>query len=73
MKLDKPLLLLHGDEDETVDISDSEWIYEHVIHAIMVKVEKGNHSFGASHPWTSENLPESLSFAIEETNEFFKF
>lgn len=73
MKLDKPILLLHGTNDETVALSDAEWIYENLDHSILVKVEQANHTFGASHPWEKESLPENLSFAIEETIEFFTF
>lgn len=71
LNLNKPILLLHGTNDETVNISDAEWIYENIDHSILVKVEGANHTFGASHPWLKESLPENLSFAIEETIEFF--
>lgn len=73
MKLDKPLLLVHGTKDETVAIADAQWIYDNLDHSILVKIEDGNHTFGASHPWVKESLPENLSFAIEETIEFFTF
>ncbi len=73
MKLDKPILLLHGTSDETVSIEDSQWIYDNLDHTILVKIENGNHTFGGSHPWNKESLPENLSFAIEETIEFFTF
>ncbi|MFM9946202.1 MAG: alpha/beta hydrolase family protein [Bacteroidia bacterium] len=73
MSLDKPILLLHGTMDETVAMADSEWIYENLDHSILVKVENANHTFGASHPWEKESLPENLSFALEETIEFFNF
>lgn len=73
MKLDKPILLLHGTKDETVPIDDPQWIYDNLDHTILVKIELANHTFGASHPWPKENLPENLSFAIEETIEFFTF
>lgn len=73
MKLDKPLLLLHGSLDKSVPVTDSEWIYEHVVHAIYIRVENGDHTFGGKHPWTERFLPEPLKFVIEETIEFFTF
>lgn len=73
MKLDKPLLLLHGNQDKSVSFTDSKWIYEHVMHAIFIQVENGDHTFGGKHPWLNETLPEDLNFAIEETIEFFTF
>ena len=71
MKLSIPVLLIHGTKDETVNIEDAEWIYENLDHSILVKIEGGNHAFGASHPWVKDSLPDSLSIAIDETIEFF--
>jgi pimeloyl-ACP methyl ester carboxylesterase len=71
MKLDKPLLLLHGTDDQVVSVKDSEWIYENFDHAIMVHVDNGDHTFGGKHPWHEEILPEKLNFVVEETIEFF--
>jgi len=73
MKLDKPLLLLHGNQDKSVSMNDSQWIYDHVMHAIFIQVENGDHTFGGVHPWLKETLPEDMNFAIEETIEFFTF
>lgn len=73
MNLSKPLLLLHGNKDNTVSMEDSKMIYENVDHSIFIEVEEGDHTFGARHPWNSNSLPEHLNFIIEETSEFFKF
>lgn len=73
LELDKPILLLHGTHDETVPLKDAEWIYEQLDHSILVKVESANHSFGGMHPWNDDIMPENLSFAVEETIEFFNF
>ena len=73
LKLDKPLLLLHGTADETVAVDDSQWIYEQLDHSILVKLDGGNHTFGATHPWQKQSLPEILNIAIEESIEFFTF
>ncbi len=73
MKLDKPLLLLHGTNDSIVPVSDAQWIYDNVDHSIFIKVEGGDHTFGGKHPWEKQVLPEDLSFVTEETIEFFTF
>ena len=73
LKLDKPLLLLHGTKDSTVEPGDSEWIYNEVPHSIYIPVEGSDHTFGGRHPWDKETLPEDLNFAIEETIEFLTF
>lgn len=38
-------------------------------HALFLKLE-GNHTFGASHPWESDRLPEDLEDVVNETIEF---
>jgi len=73
MKLDKPLLLLHGTNDSIVPLSDAEWIYENVDHSILIKIEGGDHTFGGKHPWKKRILPKDLNFVAEETIEFFTF
>ena len=73
MKLDKPILLLHGTEDTTVPLEDAEWIYDNLDHSILIRIEGGDHTFGSKHPWDSNTLPENMTFAIEETIEFFTF
>ncbi|NUM30949.1 MAG: alpha/beta hydrolase [Bacteroidetes bacterium] len=71
-KLDKPLLLVHGTNDKTVDITDAEWIYENILHSILIKIEDADHTFNSKHKWNEKNLPEKLKIAIEETIEFFR-
>jgi uncharacterized protein len=53
-KLDKPILLLHGTDDTVVDISHSKQMYELVGHSLFSQIEGAGHTFGASHPWTSD-------------------
>ncbi|MCC6722110.1 MAG: prolyl oligopeptidase family serine peptidase [Bacteroidia bacterium] len=71
MKLDKPILIIHGTADSTVDVSDAEWIYNNIAHSILIKIENADHTFDSKHPWDKNILPKSLKIAIEETIEFF--
>lgn len=73
MKLDKPVLLIHGTDDKTVDIADAEWIYDNISHSILLKIDDADHTFCSKHPWNEKNIPEKLKIAIEETIEFFNF
>jgi len=73
MKLDRPILLLHGTKDSTVPLEDAIWIYDNLDHSILIKIEDGDHTFGAKHPWESNILPENMTFAIEESVAFFAF
>jgi len=67
--LDQPLLLVHGDNDDVAPITNSEKINMAIKHALFLKLE-GNHTFGASHPWESDRLPEDLEDVVNETIEF---
>jgi fermentation-respiration switch protein FrsA (DUF1100 family) len=66
-----PLLIIHGTNDESVPVSHAESLYETVTHSIFVKVEGGDHTFGAKHPFDKENdVTEMLEELVENTFEF---
>ncbi|MCC6818415.1 MAG: acetylxylan esterase [Bacteroidia bacterium] len=70
--LDKPLLIIHGEKDESVDISHAENLYNIVQHSILIKVEDGDHTFGAKHPFDEANdVTPMLEELVENTVEFF--
>lgn len=68
--LDKPVLLVHALDDEVVKITEANRVYELVEHAIMVEIEEGGHTFGAIHPWQSDQMPLPLIQAMDEITEF---
>ncbi|MBU6325838.1 MAG: prolyl oligopeptidase family serine peptidase, partial [Bacteroidetes bacterium] len=70
--LEIPLLLVHGTDDVNVRISASEYLYEKVLHAIFIRVEGGDHTFGIRHPWTAEQeaVP-AFDEALSNTIDFF--
>jgi len=70
-RFNKPLLVVHGDEDPTVNIEDARKIAEIVDHSILLEIENGDHVFGAGHPHQEDSLPEVLNDVVEETIEFF--
>lgn len=71
--LDKPLLIIHGDKDESVDIHHAEDLYNIIQHAIFIKVEGGDHTFGAKHPFNAEtDVTPMLEELVENTCEFFQ-
>lgn len=69
--LNKPLLIVHGTEDEAVPVTDAERLYELADSSKTKKVlvEGTGHTFGAAHPFTGSN--EKLDFALDKTAEFF--
>lgn len=70
-KMDKPLFLAHGTEDETLPIRHTRTMYQFVSHSIMIEIEGTGHTFGAVHPFQESELPEALALLTEETAEFF--
>lgn len=70
--LEIPLLLVHGTEDVNVRISASEYFYKKVFHAIFIRVEGGDHTFGIRHPWTSgQEHTGAFDEALSNTIDFF--
>jgi fermentation-respiration switch protein FrsA (DUF1100 family) len=67
-----PLLIIHGDNDESVPVVHAETLYNIVQHSILIKVEGGDHTFGAKHPFDEESdVTEMLQELVENTVEFF--
>ncbi|MBC7450925.1 MAG: prolyl oligopeptidase family serine peptidase, partial [Cytophagales bacterium] len=71
-RLDKPLLVIHGDKDETIPISDAYSIHQHAADSKLIRIEGANHTFGSAHPWNEETLPPHLKATVEATVMFLK-
>lgn len=70
-KLQKPLLLIHAEDDQAVPFISSQVIYENCLHSLLITLEDGGHTFGTSHPWESDlPLPNPLQKVIENAIEF---
>ena len=70
--IDKPWLIIHGDQDENVFLSKAEELKENSFNSELFIVPHANHTFGASHPYTKEDLPLELQLACEKSTEFLK-
>lgn len=69
--LSVPLLIIHGDADESVAFSHAKALYEMVSHSILITVEGGDHTFGAKHPFNPEtDVTTMLEELVENTVEF---
>ncbi len=71
-KLNSPLLIVHGEKDETVPISNAYDIYEHVSDSELIVLANANHTFGSTHPYHSEVLPGYFKEVCDRTIDFFK-
>lgn len=66
-----PMLIIHGEKDETVPLSHAEAFYTLVPHSILIKVSGANHTFGAKHPFDeTSDVTETLEELLENTVEF---
>ena len=52
-----PMLVIHGDSDEAVDISDGHKLADWANDGKLIVIPGAAHTFGASHPWESAELP----------------
>jgi pimeloyl-ACP methyl ester carboxylesterase len=71
-KLTQPLLILHGDKDETVPLSNAYDIHGHAPNCKLTIIPNANHTFGSTHPYSSKVLPELLKEISDRTISFFK-
>lgn len=71
-KLTQPLLIIHGDNDAVVPEERAYELQQARPDAEILIVTGANHSFGGSHPYSSDALPEDLAKTAEKTAAFFR-
>ncbi len=72
-KLDKPALIIHGTDDQSVPFSSAEKLAEACKHAIFIKVDNQGHTFGAQHPMVSlVEATEAFWLVLDNTLEFLE-
>ncbi len=74
-KLVQPFLVVHGDMDLAVSISEgqivAQWSEANEKFAGMEIIKGAGHTFGAKQPWTEAKLPEDLKIACNAMLLFF--
>ena len=68
----RPLLVLHGDQDETVPLARAQQLKEWQPAAELIVLPGVTHNFGGAHPWTATELPAEAQQAAEATVEFLR-
>jgi dipeptidyl aminopeptidase/acylaminoacyl peptidase len=71
-RINKPWLILHGNQDENVLTGEALKLKENSLNAELFIVPYANHVFGASHPFTKEELPLALQLTCEKSVEFLR-
>ena len=70
--LPQPLLLIHGDQDETVPLAAMHQLHAGQPAAEVLVVPGAGHMFGGAHPWPGEALPPQAQLIAKRTAEFFE-
>jgi pimeloyl-ACP methyl ester carboxylesterase len=71
-QLRQPLLIVHGDPDETVPLSAAETLLARKPDAELFIVPGAGHQFGGRHPWPEAELPPLAQLVAEPTATFFQ-
>jgi pimeloyl-ACP methyl ester carboxylesterase len=69
--LKKPLLIIHGKEDDAVGFSHAQRLKNWKPDAELILLENTNHVFGASHPYLENRIPDPLALATAHTIQAF--
>ena len=70
-KLTCPVLVVHGDEDNAVDVAEGRDIADWAADGTFHLVQGGNHVFGMKHPWPSaREWPDALEVAWSAQQEW---
>ncbi|HET8828552.1 MAG TPA: alpha/beta hydrolase [Pelobium sp.] len=68
--INKPWLIAQGTEDPAVKVAVAEEFYRLQKSSQLLILDGANHVFGASHPYTENELPEDLKKFIQASIEF---
>jgi len=71
-KLTIPHLIIHGENDETVNITEAYNLKSWNNKAQLYILRKANHTFGAYHPWKQKKLPQNLRRTVQCCINFYK-
>lgn len=66
-----PFLIIHGTNDEAVQLHDAEDLHKSGKHSKLFIVENATHTFGVKHPFNGE-LPADAQEVLDKTIAFFK-
>ncbi len=69
--MSKPMLIIHGNDDETLPVSMARNMKDWNSKVILEIVNGANHTFGGSHPCPSAKLPDHTRLAVEKIKNFF--
>ncbi|TRZ46178.1 alpha/beta hydrolase family protein [Robertkochia solimangrovi] len=68
--LNIPVLVVHGDADPTVNITEAHKLEEWLKDGRLLTISGGDHVFGGIHPWEEKKLPDDFTKVAEASISF---
>ena len=65
-----PLLIIHGDQDSSIDIKEAHQIHSWKPNSILKIVKNADHVFNVTHPWQKEELSDELAEVTQLSIDF---
>ncbi|EAQ42778.1 S9 family peptidase [Polaribacter sp. MED152] len=65
-----PLLIIHGDQDSSIDIKEAHQIHSWKPNSDLKIINNANHVFNVSHPWQKEELSKELAEVTQLSIDF---
>ena len=69
-KLNKPFLIVHGTDDDTVSINEANALHQWAAGSRLCLIENADHAFNATHPYTAQELNEHILKKLKVSLEF---
>ncbi len=69
--LNKPLLIIHGDDDPTVNVNEAECLNEWTVNSELLIVRGADHTFNIIHPWGDRAFSNEMNIALDKMITFF--
>lgn len=69
-KLNKPFLIVHGTEDDTVSINEANALHQWAAGSRLCLIENADHAFNATHPYIAQELNEHILKKLKVSLEF---
>jgi pimeloyl-ACP methyl ester carboxylesterase len=69
-RLNIPHLIIHGNKDVSVGITEGENLKKWNPKSIFIKIDNADHVFNTKHPWESEQLPDEMTCAVAQIINF---
>ncbi|WP_334056248.1 alpha/beta hydrolase family protein [Polaribacter sp. P097] len=65
-----PLLIIHGDQDSSIDIKEAHQIHSWETNSDLKIIKNADHVFNVSHPWQKEELSKELTEVTQLSIDF---